>query len=51
MAIDQSINKDLKQVDFKSFHSGNGSGSGRGSSVRSDMTCHNCGKKGSISDF
>ena len=37
-----------KQVDFKSWRSGNGSGSGRGSSVRSDKTCHKCGKKGHI---
>ena len=48
MAIEQIINKDLKQVDFKRRHSGNGSCSGRGSSVRSDITCHKCGKKGHI---
>ena len=46
MAIEQSINKALKQVDFKNQHSGNGSGSGRGSSVRLDTICHKCGKKG-----
>ena len=46
--IGQSINKALKQVDFKSRHSGNISGSGRGSSARSDITCHKCGKKGHI---
>ena len=46
VAIEQSINKDLKQVDFKSRRSGNGSGSGRGSNARSDNgTCHKCGKK------
>ena len=45
MAIEQFINKALKQVDFKSRHSGNGSGSGGGSSTRSDMTCHKCSKK------
>ena len=46
-AIEQSINKALKQVDFKSRCSGNGSGYGRGSSTRSDNdTCHKCGKKG-----
>ena len=33
----------LKQVGLKSRRSGNGSGSGRGSSVRSDITCHKCG--------
>ena len=45
VAIEQSINKPLNQVYFKSRHSGNGSGSGRGSSARSDITCHRCGKK------
>ena len=48
VAIEQSINKALKQVYFKSRRSGNDSGSGRGSSVRSDRTCHKCGKKGHI---
>ena len=48
MAIEQSINKALKQVDFKSRRSGNVSGSGKGSSARSDITCHKCGKKGHI---
>ena len=46
MVIEQSINKYLKQVDFKSRRSVNGSGFGGGSSDRSDMTCHKCGKKG-----
>ena len=45
VAIEHSINKDLNQVDFKSFRSGNGSGSGRGSSDKSDITCHKCGKR------
>ena len=35
LVIEQSINKALKQVDFKIRHSGNVSGSGRGSSDRS----------------
>ena len=48
MAIEQSINKALNKVDFKSLLSGNGSGSGRGSSAMSDITCHKCGKKGNI---
>ena len=48
VAIEQSINKALNQVDFKSRRSGNGSGSGRGSSARSDITCHKCGKNGHI---
>ena len=37
-----------KQVDFKSRSIGDGSSSGRGSSTRSDKTCHKCGKKGHI---
>ena len=48
MAIEQSINKVLNQVDFKSRRSGNGSGSGKGSFARSYITCHKCGKKGHI---
>ena len=48
VAIEQLINKALKQVDFKSRRSGNSSGSGRGSFSRSDITCHKCGKKGHI---
>ena len=47
VAIEQSINKALKQVDFKILRSGNDSGSGRGSSARSDNgNYHKCGKKG-----
>ena len=46
VAIKQSINTALKQVDFKSRRSGNVSGSGKGSSARSDITCHKCGTKG-----
>ena len=48
MAIEQTINKSLKQVDLKICRSVNGSGYGRGSSARSDITCHKCGKKGHI---
>ena len=49
VVIEQSINKALKQVNFKSRRGVNGSGSGRGSSARSDNgTCHKCGKKGHI---
>ena len=48
VAIKHSINKSLNQVDFKCRCSVNSSGSGRGSSARSDMTCHKCGKKGHI---
>ena len=48
MAIEQLINQALKKLDFKSQRSGNISGSGRGSSVRSYITCHKFGKKGHI---
>ena len=48
MAIEQSINKALKEVDFKSRRSGNGSGSGKRSFAKSDGKCHKCGKKGHI---
>ena len=48
MAIEQSINKTLKHVDFKSRRSVNGSGSEKGSFARSDGKCHKCGKKGHI---
>ena len=48
VAIEQLINKDLKQVDFKSRCSGNGSGSEKGSFARSDGKCHKWGKKGHI---
>ena len=51
VAIEQLINKALKQVDFKSQLSGNGSGSGRGSSARSDITCHKCGKEVHIKKY
>ena len=44
VAIEQSINKALKQVGYKSRRSGNGSGSRKGSYARSDITCHKCGK-------
>ena len=45
VVIEQSKNKALKQVNFKSRRSGNGSGYGRGSFARSYITCHKCGKK------
>ena len=45
VAIKQSITKALKQVDFRSRRSENGSGSGGGSSSRSDITCHKSVKR------
>ena len=48
VAIEQSINKALKQVYLKSCRSGNVSGSGKGSFARSDGKCHKCGKNGQI---
>ena len=48
MASDKLINKALKKVDFNSRLSANGSGSGGGSSARSDMTFHKCGKQGHL---
>ena len=51
VGIEQSINKALKQVDFKSLRSGNGSGSGRGSSARLGVTCYKCGKNGHIQKY
>ena len=48
VTIEQPIKKALNQVDFNSLRSGNVSGSGRGSSARSDITCHTCGKRGHI---
>ena len=47
VAIEKSINKALKQVDFKSRRSGNGSGSGKGSFSRSYGKCHKSGPVGS----
>ena len=48
VSIEKLINKALNHVDFKICRSGNGSGSGRGSSARSDITDHKCGKNGHI---
>ena len=51
VAIEQLINKALKQGYFKSLLSGNGSGSGKGSFARSDGKCHRCDKKGHIQKY
>ena len=45
VAIEQPINKASNKFDFKRHRSENGSGSGRGSSARSYITCHKCDKK------
>ena len=46
MAIGNSIDKSLEQVDFKSRNSGNGGGYGGGSSARLNVICCKCGEKG-----
>ena len=46
MAIGNSIDKSLEQVDFKKCNSGNGGGYGGGSSARLNVICRKCGKKG-----
>ena len=51
MATDQLVNKALKQIDFKIRHNGNGSGSGGESSIKSNLSCHKCGKKGHIKKY
>ena len=51
VAIEHSINKALKQVDFKIRRSGDGSGSVKGSFTRSDGKCHKCGKRGHIQKY
>ena len=51
MDIEHSVNKDLNQVDFKIHRSVNCSVSGGGSSVKSNVTCHKCGKKGHIHKY
>ena len=48
MAIEHLINKAFNKVDFRILHSEYGSGSGGGSSARSDTTCHKCSKNGHI---
>ena len=48
MAIEQSVNKAFKHVEFKSRCSGNGNGSGGGSYSNSNVTFHKCVKKSHI---
>ena len=49
--IEQSVNKALNQVDFKSRRIGNDIISRGGSSVKSNVTCHKCGKKIHINKY
>ena len=51
VAIDQLVNKYLKQVGFKSFRNLNVSGYGVGSSVKSNLTCHKFDKKDHIHKY
>ena len=51
VAIEHSINNALNQVDFKICHSGNGSGTGKGSFARSYGKCHKCGKNTYIQKY
>ena len=51
MTIEQAINKALNQVVFQILRSENGSGSGRGTSDRSGITCHKCDKRGHIQKY
>ena len=48
VVIENLINKALKKVYFRIRRNRNSSGSGRGSSTRSDITFYKCGKKGHI---
>ena len=51
MATEPLVHNALKPVDFKIFRSENSSGSGGGSSVKSNLTCHKYGKKGYIKKY
>ena len=51
MAIEQSVNKPLKQVDFNIPRSVNCCVSGGGLSVKSNMTCNKCVKKSHIQKY
>ena len=51
VTIEHSFNEALDQVDSRIRRSGNGSGSGEDSYVKSNMTCRNYGKKGHIQRY
>ena len=38
--------KTVEKIYYKNLHKGKDNKSGVGSSTKSDVTCHNCGKKG-----
>ena len=48
MAIESPVNKTVEKVYCKIRHKGKDNKSGVGSSTKSDVTCHNCGKKGHL---
>ena len=48
MAIEAPVNKTVEKVYCKIRHKGKDNKSGVGSSTKSDVTCHNCGKKGHL---
>ena len=45
VAIESPVNKTVDIVYCKIFHKGKDNKSGVGSSTKSDVTCHNCGKR------
>ena len=45
-SIESPVNKTVEKVYCKIRHTGKDNKSGVGSSTKSDVTCHNCGKKG-----
>ena len=48
VAIEYPVNKTVDKVYGKISHKGKENKSGVGSSTKSDVTCHNCGKKGHL---
>ena len=48
MEIESPVNKNVEKVYCKILHKGKDNKSGVGSSTKSDVTCHNCGKRGHL---
>ena len=48
VSIESPVNKTVKKFYCKICHKGKDNKSGVGSSTKSDVTCHNCGKKGHL---